>query len=95
MGIKKFIKKVKHTLGLNDYKVEDKKASLKDLLKKLNERKRSINKSLETSLRKKEKKELEEELEIVSFQIKKGKRFYTVFTLTNSVQQLGKYIKTK
>ena len=34
MGIKKFIKNVKHTLGLNDYGIEGKKKSLKDLLKK-------------------------------------------------------------
>ena len=74
MGIKKFIKKVKHTLGLNDYAVEGKKKSLKDLLKKLNERKRIINKELKKPLDKKEKKELKEELEIVSLQIKKGKK---------------------
>jgi len=74
MSIKKFIKKVKHTLGLNDYETEGKKKSLKDLLKKLNGRKRGINKSLESSLKKKEKKELKEELEIVTCQIKKGKK---------------------
>ncbi len=74
MGIKKFIKNVKHTLGLNDYGIEGKKKSLKDLLKKLRERKRKINKSLEASLGKKEKSELKEELEIISCQIKKGKK---------------------
>ena len=74
MGIKKFIKKVKQTLGLTDYEVESKKKALKDLLKKLNSRKKSINKSLDGSIKKKEKKELEEELEIVSCQIKKGKK---------------------
>ena len=70
MGIKKFIKNVKHTLGLNDYGIEGKKKSLKDLLKKLNSRKKSIKKSLETAS-KKDKKELNEELEIISCQIKK------------------------
>ncbi len=70
MGIKKFIKRVQYTLGLSDYKIEGKKRSLKDLLKKLNERKKSIKKSLE----KEKKRELEEELEIVSLQIKKGKK---------------------
>lgn len=74
MGFKKFIKQVKHTLGLADYKVEGKKKSLKSLLKKLNERKRNINKSLKNTLEKKELKELKEELEIVSLQIKKGKK---------------------
>lgn len=71
MGIKKFIKKAKHTLGLNDYEIEGKKKSLKDLLKRLRERKKKIQKSLKTSL---EKKELKEELHIVSLQIKKGKK---------------------
>ncbi len=74
MGIKKFIKNAQQTLGLNDYKIEGKKKSLKDLLKKLNVRKRSINKSIESSLGKKEKKELVEELEIVTCLIKKGKK---------------------
>jgi len=74
MGIKKFIKQAKHTLGLDNCAVEGKKKSLKALLKKLNERKKSINNSLKTSLGKKERKVLEEELEIVSLQIKKGKK---------------------
>ena len=73
MGIKKFIKKVKSTLGLNDYEIEGKKKSLKDLIKKLNSRKKSINKSLETA-NKKKKKELDEELKIITYQIKKGKK---------------------
>lgn len=73
MGIKKFIKRVKSTLGLKNYEVESKKKALKDLIKKLNNRKKSINKSLEKSIKRKEKKELEEELEILIFHIKKGK----------------------
>jgi len=74
MGIKKFIKKVKSTLGLTDYEVESKKKGLKNLIRKLNSRKKSINKSLEGSIKKREKKELEEELAIVSCHIKKGKK---------------------
>lgn len=74
MGIKKFIEHVKSSLGLKNFKKEGKKKSLKDLLKKLNTRKKNIAKSLETPLGKKEKKELEEELKIVSLQIKKGKK---------------------
>jgi hypothetical protein len=70
MGIKKFIKKVQYTLELSDYKIEGKKRALKDLLKKLNQRKKSIRKALE----KEKKRALEEELEIVSSQIKKGKK---------------------
>ncbi|MGB5966532.1 MAG: hypothetical protein WBF77_06225 [Sulfurimonadaceae bacterium] len=74
MNFKKFVKGVKSSLGLGDYKIEGKKKSLKDLLKKLNKRKSSIKKQLKSSLEKKEKKELQEELEIVSLEIKKGKK---------------------
>ena len=73
MGIKKFIKNVKSTLNLTDYEIEGKKKALKDLIKKLNNRKKTIKKSLET-VSKKDKKELNEELEIVTCQIKKGKK---------------------
>jgi len=73
MGFKKFIKKVKLTLGLDDYEIEGKKKSLKDLIKKLNARKKSIVTSL-SHANKKEKKELNEELEIITCQIKKGKK---------------------
>ncbi|MBT8344104.1 MAG: hypothetical protein KJO45_05240 [Sulfurovum sp.] len=74
MGIKKFIKKAKHTLGLTDCGAEGKKKALKKLLKRLNERKINIKKTLETSLALEKRKELKEELEIVSHQIKKGKK---------------------
>jgi len=73
MGIKKFVKKVKSILRLDDYKIEGKKKALKGLIKKLNHRKKDIKKSLETA-NKKEKKELHEELDIVTCQIKKGKK---------------------
>ncbi len=74
MDIKKFMKSVQSTLGLKDLKEESKKKSLKDLLKKLNKRKKSIIAQLKTPLDKKEEIELKEELEIVSLQIKKGKK---------------------
>ena len=74
MGIKKFIKSVKYTLGLNDYKIEGKKKALKDLLRKLNERKKVLKKSLNKSLNNKKEKALKEEFDIVCLQIKKGKK---------------------
>ncbi len=74
MGLKKFIKSVKSTLGLKDFNQEGKKKSLKELLKKLNKRKKSITASLKATEDKKEKKELTEELDIVTLQIKKGKK---------------------
>ena len=74
MGIKKFIKSVKSTLGLKDFNQEGKKKALKALLKKLNSRKKSLVASLETPMSKKEENELKEELEIITLQIKKGKK---------------------
>ena len=74
MNLKKFIKSVKSTLGLKGFSQEGKKKSLKELLKKLNRRKKSITTSLKTTLGNKEERELKEELEIVSLQIKKGKK---------------------
>ncbi len=74
VGIKKFIKNVKSSLELKDFNKESKKKSLKALLKKLNTRKTSIKKSLESSPKKQEKEAFQEELEILSLQIKKGKK---------------------
>ncbi len=74
MGIKKFIKRVQRTLGVNNHVIENKKKSLKDLLKKLNERKKIIKKSLKKPLDSKEEKELNEELDIICLQLKKGKK---------------------
>ena len=76
MNIKKFIKKVQNSLGLGDYKVEGKKKAVKELLKKLLERKREVKKTLEKASDKKNRKDLQEELEIVSLEIKKAKKFY-------------------
>ena len=84
MGIKKFIKKVHHTLKLKDVEIENKKESLKDLLMKLNKRKKVIKKSLKKSLESKEEKELNEELDIICLQLKKGKKIlHKPYTDTN------------
>jgi len=74
MGIKQFIKNVKSTLGLKDFKKEGKKKSLKSLLKKLYIRKNSVNKFLESTKKQKEQEEFHEELAIISLQIKKGEK---------------------
>jgi hypothetical protein len=74
MGLKKFMKSVQSTLGLKNLKEESKKKSLKVLLKKLNSRKKSITALLKTPRDKKEENELKEELEIITLQIKKGKK---------------------
>ncbi len=85
MSFKKFVKSVKNSLGLGNYKIEGKKKAIKDLLKKLNKRKSAIKKLLKESSEKKEKKSLHEELEIVSLEIKKGKEIlYKLYLKTTN-----------
>ena len=79
MGINKFIKQARAILGLQDKEKEDKKKYLKKVLKKLNNRKRDIKSLLDDNI---DKKELQEELEIISLQIKKGKKI--LYTLYNN-----------
>jgi cell shape-determining protein MreC len=73
VGVKKFIKSVKKFLNLSEFETENKKESLKGLLKQLNNHKRTLKKQLELELEKKEKNQLKSDLEIVMAEIKKGK----------------------
>ncbi len=74
MSIKKFIKQVKRILLLNNFEQKGKKKSLKILLEKLEARKRVLRKIPRKALTIKERKALKEEEEILSLQIKKGKK---------------------
>ncbi len=74
MGFKKFIKNVKEYLNLDDFNTGKKKKSIKKLLGKLDKRKAEIKELLEKDLNSREKEEALEELEIIRYQIKKGKK---------------------
>lgn len=74
MGIKKFFENVKETLGVESSVKESKKKSVKNLLKKLNQKKDETEKLLKTKPAKKVKNDLEEELKIIVCQIKNGKK---------------------
>ena len=74
MIVENFIESVKESLGLNSFEKSGKKKSVKNLLKKLQDRQAKIIKSLKKKPEKKEKKELKEELEIILLQIKNGKK---------------------
>lgn len=74
MSVKSFINKVKHSLGLTDFKENGKKKSVKALLRKLCERKELLTKTLKKMTSQKERKEFEEELDIITRQIKKGEK---------------------
>jgi len=72
MGVKKFIGLVTETLGLDAIKKASKKKSIKNLLKKLRNKKGKINKRLKVKIDKKKREDLKEEKEIILLQIKKG-----------------------
>lgn len=91
MGIKKFFENVKDTLGLESSAKEGKKKSIKNLLKKLNQKKEATEKLLKSKPSKKGKNELEEELKIINCQIKNGKK---VLQKLES-KQIGFHIKKK
>jgi len=77
MNVKKFIDTVKSSLGIKDSKNNGKKKSMRNLLKKLDNKKDELDKSLKSKKvkeSKKTKKELQEKREIVLAQIKKGKK---------------------
>jgi hypothetical protein len=74
MGIKKFIKSVTSFLSINSYEVSGKKKSTKDLLKKLKKRRLANQKSLKIEEDKTKQKELQEEIDIISLQIRKGRK---------------------
>ena len=79
MGIPKFIKKVKESLGLDEFKNSGKKKSIKRLLEKLRKRKEILDKTPTKKMDKKRKKELKEELAIITLQIEKGEKILEEF----------------
>ncbi len=74
MGIKKFIQDVQAFLDVDDFSELKKKKALKKLLKKLDKRKDEVKNLLTTQLDNAEREEIQEELELIKYQIKKGKK---------------------
>ncbi len=74
MGIKKFIQDVQEFLDVDDFSELKKKKALKKLLKKLDKRKSEVKNLLTTELTDAEREETQEELELIKYQIKKGKK---------------------
>ena len=70
----RFIDSVKSFLGLKDFEKSTKEKSIKKLLEKLKAKKKIVTDSLKINQDEKEKALLQEELEIISKQIKKGKK---------------------
>ena len=93
MGVKKFMELVKETLGLDEMKKSSKKKSVKNLLKKLNDKKVSIDKKIKGKVDKKRKKELLEERDIVDFQIKKGNAILKKLSSQENEESKSKKVK--
>ncbi len=74
MGIERFIKNVVDMLELDDFSEQKKKKAIKKLLKKLERRKAKVKNHLEKHLNDREKKETKEELQLIRYNIKKGKK---------------------
>ncbi len=74
MGIKKFFNDIVDFLDLDDFSVKGKKKTMKDLLSKLEKRRKDVKAKLEKIDSKKDKKNLEEALKLIDAQIKKGKK---------------------
>ena len=74
MGMRKFIQNVMKYLNIDEMKESGKKKSIKNLLKKLKKLRVKIYKDIKIETDEKRRLELEEELNIVSLQIKKGKK---------------------
>ncbi len=74
MGIKQFIQDVQAFLDIDDFSELKKKKALKKLLKQLDNRKDEVKNLLANELDDTERKEAQEELELIKYQIKKGKK---------------------
>ncbi|MBN2816989.1 MAG: hypothetical protein JXQ67_09920 [Campylobacterales bacterium] len=74
MGAKKIIKNIADFLNLTNFTINGKKRSLKDLLKKLKEKRVKILRALKNECSEEEEKALNEELELISFHIRKAKK---------------------
>lgn len=73
MGAKKLIGAITDFLNLKDFKISSKKRALKELLKKLKERRVAILHSLKEECEEQRSQELKEELKLLTLHIKKAK----------------------
>ncbi len=80
MNIKKFIQSVGESLGLEEFKKSGKKKSVKNLVKKLKEKKEITENLLKTTLSAKEKEEKEEDLKIILCHLKKSNKIIDKLT---------------
>jgi hypothetical protein len=74
MGVKKFIRDIANSLGLNNIVLSSKKKSLKELIKKLKKRRLENFASLREVSDHINYMELQEEVDIISLQIKKAEK---------------------
>ena len=74
MSVENFVKTVVSHLNIDDFTSSSKKKSIKTLLKKLKNKRLKILKQMKKEKEKERLAQLKEDLEIMSVQIKKGKK---------------------
>ncbi len=74
MKIKSFIEDVCETLGIDVFKKSTKKKSIKNLIKKLENKKNELIESHKKKSDKKKRKEINQEIDIIEIQIKKAQK---------------------
>lgn len=79
MSVKNFVKTVVSDLNLDKFSSSSKKKSIKNLLKKLKDKRVKILKQMKKETDKVILAQLKEELEIISMQITKGKKISNTF----------------
>jgi len=74
MGGKKLIDKIADFLNLKDFQISSKKKALKELLKKLKERRVTLLRLLKEECEESKIQELQDELKLLNLHIKKAKQ---------------------
>jgi len=74
MGIKKFIKSVKDAFDIQVSKKESKRGKIKELIKELRKKRKTIKEKMKNTSSKNEIENLEEEYAIIQLQVKKSKK---------------------
>lgn len=74
MGAKKLIDKIADFLNLKDFQISSKKKALKELLKKLKERRVTLLRLLKEECEESKIEELQDELKLLNLHIKKAKQ---------------------
>lgn len=77
MGKSKFIKKIEMLFGFDEPEADSKTEAIKDLIRKLKDKRSEMKVKLQVTQSEKKKAELKESIAILKKQIKKGEKLLT------------------